>query len=463
MARAMELGESLPYSGDSTRTRLLVPPHHLNTHAVITGMTGSGKTGLIMVMVEEALRAGVPVLMLDIKGDLPNLLLQMPMGSPASFEPWVDTGAPGNEGRSAAELAAALAASRDVGLTQAGIAPEQAADFRAKTHVRVITPGSTAGESVHLLSSLERRSPLWDTDPEAARTALSETISLVLRLIQRDAGSVSPEHVVLAVLAGRRLRANQPADLASLMRDLKAPPVERVGELPFDEFMPKHQRKELLNALNALVASPTFETWREGASLDVGEWLKPVNGKTTATIVSVKHLDEGEKAMVLGVVLNEAVAHMRTLPGTAGLRALVVFDEVYGYLPPTPRDPPTKRPLTHLLKQGRAFGLGVVVATQNPMDLDYRALDNAGLWCIGRLQTEPDQRRVVEGLTTAENDNRGVTKESLESTIKSLRPRWFLVRDGQAAPVLLNPRQTLSWLKGPLTPIELKRALASQS
>ncbi len=223
-----------------------------------------------------------------------------------------------------------------------------------------------------------------------------------------------------------------------------------------DAFLPRTERRALAAALNSLLASPSFESWRTGAPVDVESWLTPSGPQTPAVIVSVAHLDDDERALVLGVLLEELLAWTRSLPGSQRLRALCVFDEVYGFLPPHPANPPTKRPLVALMKQARAFGVGVVIATQNPMDLDYRALGNAGLWCLGRLQTDGDRARVVEGLAGSD----AALARTIASTVQRLAPRWFVLRDVHAggAPVLLQPRWAMSWLRGPLTRVELRRA-----
>ncbi len=465
MARTFALGRWKPFDGVGTPQLHGLLPHHLVTHAAVVGMTGSGKTGLVFVLVEEALRSGVPVLLIDLKGDLANLLLSFPMGSPSAFAPWIDGTAPHHEGRPVEAIAAELAAGRDEGLLRFGVTPDDVATYQATTRVRVLTPGSTAGEPVHLLSSLERRSPLWDTDLESARAALSSAISLVLRLVGRDADPArSRDHALLAILAERRLRAGRPADLGGLIDDLEAPPIEEVGALTIDEFVPKAGRRELAAALNVMLVSPAVATWREGASLDVGAWLTPAEGRTPATVLSVAHLDEDDRAVVLGLVLEEVLAWVRGLPGTSSLRALVVFDEVYGFLPPHPANPPTKRPLVSLLKQARAYGVGVVVATQNPMDLDYRALSNAGLWFVGRLQTDADRDRVVDGMADAAGGGSGPTRAALSGTIKKLAKRWFVMRNVHAenATILVHPRHTISWMRGPVTRVELRTALAGR-
>ena len=455
--RTLYLGAGTPPRG-GTAASLFVPPHHLVTHAVVLGMTGSGKTGLLMVTVEEALRAGIPAIMIDVKGDLPNLLLAFPSFDAREFEPWVDghaePGAPVSP-----NLAADLASEREKQLAAWKLTQADVESFRANVDIRVLTPGSSAGEPLHILSSLEHRSASWDADPEASRAAISAAISLVLRLLGKDPDPArSREHVLLSVLAERRLQQGQTAELGSLLGEVLVPPMERIGALAVDEFLPEKERKSLAAALNTLLASPTFASWRQGVSMDIKSWLTPKNGRTPAVIISVAHLDDDERTLVLGVLLEEILAYTRSLPGTRHLRALVVFDEVYGLLPPHPHNPPTKRPTVALMKQGRAFGVGVIVATQNPMDLDYRTLSNAGFWAIGRLQTDADRERVVESL--ANENEPGSSAAELSAQIRRLGQRWFLVRNVHATPntVLLKPRWALSFLRGPMTLGDIRRA-----
>ncbi|WP_049876322.1 ATP-binding protein [Sorangium cellulosum] len=471
--RPFTLGRSRPLSGDpgaAGARPFELPAHHLVTHGVVVGMTGSGKTGLVMVLVEEALRSGVPVLMVDVKGDLPNLLFTFPELSAAEFEPWIDPSAAARDGRSTADVAEGLAARWRDGLTSSGLGPADVAALRARMAPRLLTPGTTAGEPVHVLSALEARSPLWDEDEEAAREALSASLSLLLRLVGRDPDPArSREHVLLAHLAERRLRARRAAGLEELLADLADPPIAAVGALGVDEFFAPKERQALARELNTLLASPTFATWRKGAPLDVAAWLAPQagsgGGKTPAVIVSVAHLDDDERLLVLGLLFDQLLSWVRGLSGTSDLRALVVFDEVFGFLPPHPANPPTKRPLLALLKQARAFGVGVVLATQNPMDLDYKALSNAGAWFVGRLQTDADRERVVEGLSGADGGAGGVGAAALSATLKALPPRTFFVRDVHMQPpsFLAETRFSLSWLRGPVTRREIGRLVRSIS
>ena len=458
MQRTLHLGTKRSLDGKKALGELRLPPHHLLTHAVIVGMTGSGKTGLVIVMIEEALRAGIPVLVFDIKGDMANLLLALRDFDHATMAQWVEAAAGDEDGLPDEAVVAAAVAARKKGLAEHGIFEADIEDYVRKTHIRVITPGSDAGESLHLLSALERRSTRWDTDVPGARAALSAAISFVLRLIGRvgDPGR-SKEHAFLSVLAEERLLRGESAALETLLPLILEPPMTVVGALPVDAFLSPKRRADLAADLNTLLASPSFLLWRQGQSVDVAAWMESVGGKTPVTIVSVAHLDDDERGLVLGVILEEVLTWVRTLPGSSQLRGLVFFDEVYGYLPPHPAKPPTKKPLVSLMKQARAFGVGCVLATQNPMDLDYRALSNAALWFLSRLPTDMDRERLLEGL--GENKK----KSELGAIVKKLEQRWFLMKGIKTDDVfLLFPRWAISYLRGPMTPSEIKRAAGTE-
>lgn len=465
--QTLYLGATRSLTGGGEERRLLLPAHHLTTHGVVVGMTGSGKSGLVTVLAEEALRNGIPLLMIDVKGDLANLLLSFPSFEPTQFAQWMNSSSSPDDEREQAEIARSFAEERAAALLSWDITEPDLQRYSAARAIRVITPGSTAGEPLHVLSALERPNKRWLEDPESARTALAAAVSLVLRLLGRDADPArSREHVLLSLLAEQRLHAGQSADLGALLTDLEVLPMSEIGALPVDRFLAKKERQSLAAALNGLLVSPTFASWRQGATLDIEDWLSlssplDTTRRSPGIIVSVAHLDDEERGLVLGVLLEELLTWVRTLPGSRKLRALVVFDEVYGFMPPHPANPPTKRPLVALMKQARAFGVGVVVATQNPMDLDYRALSNAGLWCIGRLQTDADRARVVDAL--AGNNKQGTS--TLSDTVRRIAPRWFVVRDAHAGgePTLLQPRYAMSLLRGPMTRAEIKRAIQERA
>lgn len=461
-ARPLFLGKAKDLTADdSAMVPIEIPAHHLVTHSVIVGMTGSGKTGLAMVMVEEALRSKIPVLMVDIKGDLPNLFLAPVDLQAQGFERWIDSEAAVRDGKTIAQAAEEVSTQWREGLARWSLGAEQLRAMRESIQPRIFTPGATIAEPIHLLSALEVPSDLWESDEDAARDALSSAVSLLLQLMKRDSDPTqSREHVVLSQLAERRLRARQPATLELLLADLARPPIERIGAMSFAEFLPEKERLSLSQQINTLLASSTFSTWRQGAALNVSQWFtRPRDGKTPAVILSVAHLDDSERLLVLGLLFDSILHWVRSLSGTSELRALVVFDEVYGFLPPHPANPPTKKPLLGLLKQARAFGVGMVLATQNPMDLDYKALSNAGLWMVGRLQTDADRERVVEGLAGSDSGAGGLDAPSLEMALKSLPKRRFFVRDVHRTPQcgLLDSRWSLSWLRGPITRAELRQ------
>ena len=452
MSLTFRMGKRRTLKG-ADRGNFELPADDLVTHGVIVGMTGSGKTGLITVLVEEAIRNGIPVLLLDVKGDLPNLKLAFPSYDAKHIGPWVEAARGDEDGIADGALVDEVAAERRKELMSWGISEDDLAQYCASTHVRVITPGSDAGESLHLLSALERRSTRWDHDVVGARSTLEAAVSMVLRLMGRDPDPAqSRAHALLTAIAERRLVAKLPADLASLLPDIITPPFETIGALDVETYIGLKARGELAADLNTLIASSSLARWRQGQDLDVGKWMEPVDGKTTATIISVAHLQDDERALALGVVLEEALAWTRSQPGTNKCRGLIVFDEIYGYLPPHPHDPPTKRPLVTLMKQARAFGVGCILATQNPMDLDYRALSNAGTWIIGRLQTEADLKRVIEGL--------GETmKGPIATKLKRIGKRWFVVRSaGTNELSMLQPRWAISLLRGPMTAREIASA-----
>src|SRR6478752_4018954 len=302
----LSLGAWRQLNGADGGRVLGLPAEHLVTHGVVVGMTGSGKTGLVTVLVEEAARAKVPTVVIDVKGDLPNLLLAFDSFEPAALLPWIEGPAEGGDAGESAARAVALADKRRAALAEAGIGEAELSSYVRSTNVRVLTPGGSAGEALHMLSSLERRSARWDSDPEAARDALTAAVSLVLRLLGREPDPAkSREHVLLSVLAERRLAAGQNAELGALMEDVLEPPIDESGALSVDSFMKKSERKALAAALNSLLAAPSFASWRQGTTLDIADWVTPKDGKTPIVIVSVAHLDDEERALVLGVLLEE--------------------------------------------------------------------------------------------------------------------------------------------------------------
>jgi len=457
---AFYLGRTRPSTG-LDRQDLLLDSRDLVTHGVILGMTGSGKTGLGIALLEEAAMDGVPALVVDPKGDLGNLLLTFPDLAPADFEPWVDADEAARRGMSAASLAEETAGAWRRGLAEWGQDGERIRRLREAAEVVVYTPGSTAGRPVSVLASLSAPSPLVRQDPELFGDRVQSTVSSILGLLELPADPLkSREHLLLSALFQKAWSEGGSLGLEELIRQVQSPPVTRIGVLELDSFYPASERFDLAMRLNALLASPSFQAWMQGDPLEPGSLLYSPEGRPRLAIFSIAHLSDAERMFFVTLLMDSALAWMRGLSGTTSLRALLYMDEVLGYLPPV-ANPPSKRPLLTLLKQARAFGLGLVLATQNPVDLDYKALANAGTWFVGRLQTERDRMRVGEGLAQALGS--AADPQALEAALGSLERRVFLLLSPGQAPTLFETRWCMSFLRGPLTREDLRRLQPSGS
>jgi len=459
MAKGLYLGKEVDPATGALGDRIELDPSDLLTHGLIVGMTGSGKTGLAIALVEEVLRQGVPVIAIDPKGDLGNLLLLFEGLDAASFEPWIDPGAASRAGKTVDSAAREAAASWRKGLEEWGLGAAEVAALRAARDAVVYTPGSSSGVPLNVLHSLEAPGVPFESAEEDLRDEIAAIVAGLLRLIRIDADPIqSRESVLLANLIESAWRAGTGLTLESLVGMVADPPFERLGALALESVYPRKERERLMMALNNLLASPAFEAWREGEPLDVDRLLRDGAGRPRLSIVYTAHLSDDERLFVTALVLDKVKTWMRRQPGTAQLRALVYMDEVFGYFPPHPANPPTKRPLLTLLKQARAQGVGVVLATQNPVDVDYKGLGNMGTWMVGRLQTEQDRQRLREGLLGV-----GVEEKTLDRLLDATRKRVFLLHDvHRPGPMLLHSRWVLSYLRGPLTRDEVSRLTAAR-
>jgi hypothetical protein len=441
--------------GEATDDLVLYDSADLTTHAVIIGMTGSGKTGLGIGLIEEAAIDRIPVIAIDPKGDLGNLLLAFPALSPDDFTPWVDPHAAATAGQSPAEYAADQAAAWHRGLERSGQPPERIARLRAAADFALYTPGSTAGRPLSVLASLAPPPAAVRDDVDLYRQHLQGVVGGLLALAGIEADPLtSREHVLLSTVLDAAWQAGRGLDLAGLVATLPAPGISRVGVLDLETFFPAKDRMALALRLNNLLASPGFAAWTAGEPLSAGALLHTAAGQPRVSVLSIAHLGDAERMFFITLLLNDLIAWMRTQPGTTSLRAILYMDEVFGYLPPTAA-PPSKALLLTLLKQARAYGLGVVLATQNPVDLDYKALANAGTWMIGRLQTAQDRNRVRDGLAAAAG---GLDPGQIEATLAGLGKRRFLLHNvHEAAPVVFETRWTMSYLRGPLTRDDIRR------
>jgi hypothetical protein len=430
----------------------------LTTHAVCVGMTGSGKTGLCLSLLEEAAIDGVPAICIDPKGDLGNLMLTFPKLAPADFEPWVDAGDAARKGVSVAELAAKTAEDWKSGLSEWDQTPERIGKLRDAAEVSIYTPGAETGLPLSVLRSFAPPSPELLADAGALRDRVGSVVSGLLSLLGLEADPIgSREHILLANILEGAWRKGLSLDMTGLIQAVQKPAFDKLGAFDLETFFPAKERLKLAMQLNNLIASPGFATWLSGEPLDAQRLLFTAEGKPRISIISIAHLNDAERMFIVTLVLNEVIAWMRNQSGTSSLRAILYMDEIFGFFPPT-ANPPSKQPMLTLLKQARAFGLGVVLATQNPVDLDYKGLSNCGTWFIGRLQTERDKLRVIEGLKSALAGNE--EGSDLEGLMSNLTQRVFLMRNvHDDAPVLMKTRWALSYLRGPLTGPEIARVM----
>jgi hypothetical protein len=443
-------------------TPLLYQTENLTTHAVCVGMTGSGKTGLCLALLEEAAIDGIPVIAIDPKGDVGNLLLTFPELAAGDFRPWIEEAEAEREGITPDALAEQTAARWREGLAQWGQDGARIARFREAAETAIYTPGSSAGLPLSVLRSFDAPSQEIIEDAELLSDRIGGAVSGLLTLVGIQADPIqSREHILISQLLDASWRTGKNLDLAELVRQIQTPPLERVGSVDLETFYPTKARTELAMKLNNLLAAPSFAAWMEGEPLSIPSLLHTKDGKPRVSIVSIAHLSEAERMFFVTILLNELVSWVRTQSGTSSLRAILYMDEVFGYFPPT-ANPPSKKPMLTLLKQARAYGLGIVLATQNPVDLDYKGLSNTGTWFLGRLQTERDKARVLEGLEGA-SAAAGSTfnRSEMEATLAGLGKRVFLLNSvHEDQPTVFESRWCLSYLRGPLTRTQIQTLMA---
>jgi hypothetical protein len=440
-------------------TLVLYDSKDLVTHAVCVGMTGSGKTGLCISLLEEAAIDNIPAIIIDPKGDLANLLLTFPDLTAEDFRPWLNQDDAAKKGIAPDEFARQQSEMWKRGLENWGESGARIKKLKDAADFFIIyTPGSNAGIPVSILKSFAAPPAEVIEDNESFTGKISSTATSLLGLIGIDADPLkSREHILLSTILANAWKNGQDLDLATLIHQIQDPPVKKVGVLDLDSFFPSKDRVELSLAINNLLAAPSFSAWLEGVPLDIGEMLHSGTGKPRHAIFSIAHLNDAERMFFVSLILNQTLAWMRTQAGTTSLRALLYMDEIFGYFPPV-SNPPSKLPLLTLLKQARAFGLGIVLATQNPVDLDYKGLSNTGTWFIGRLQTERDKARVLEGLEgAASTQGSSFDKQKMEQTLAGLGSRIFLMNNvHEDEPVVFETRWALSYLCGPLTRSQIK-------
>ena len=430
----------------------------LVTHGVVLGMTGSGKTGLCLALLEEAAMDNIPAIVIDPKGDISNLLLTFPNLAAEDFRPWINEDDAAKKGVSPDEFAAKTAETWKNGLADWGQSPERIAQLKEKVDINIFTPGSKAGIPVSILSSLEVPPFEVMDDAELLGERITSTTASLLTLAGlKDEAGETAETVLVATIFQYAWKNDQNLTLETLIRHIQKPPFDKVGVMDLESFISQKARQALALKFNNLLASPGFSAWLEGTPLDIAKMLHAPDGKPRISIFSIAHLSDGDRMFFVSLLLNQTLGWMRGQSGTTSLRALLYMDEIYGYLPPS-ANPPSKKPMMTLLKQARAFGLGCLLATQNPVDLDYKALSNIGTWFLGRLQTERDKLRVLDGLEGAAGaQNAKFDRGEMEKLLSALGNRIFLMNNvHEDHPVLFHVRWVMSYLTGPLTRTSIK-------
>ena len=437
----------------------------LTTHAVVVGMTGSGKTGLCITLLEEAILDNIPAIVIDPKGDITNLLLTFPNLQPLDFESWVNPDDARRAGMDVPTFAKEIADKWRDGLQDWGIVPDRLKWLQYAARYSIYTPGSDAGLPISILASLRAPQDGWQGNGEAHRERISGIVTALLALAGIDAEPVKDaEHVLLSNIFEHNWKQGRDVNLADIVLQVQQPPFETLGVLPVDQYISEKKRYQLAMTLNNIIAAPSFQSWIHGEPLNIQNMLYQANGRPKVSVFYTAHLNETERMFITTLILESMLSWMRTQSGTTSLRALLYIDEIYGYFPPYPKNPPTKEPLLRLIKQARAFGVGMILATQNPGDLDYKSLSNAGTWFIGRLQAENDRRRIMAGLEEMADASEELDLDDMAQIVSGIKPRTFLMRNVHNAgkPLVLHSRWAMNYLAGPLTRTQITQLMATQ-
>ncbi len=446
-------------SFEATEVLTLLKNKNFTTHAAIIGMTGSGKTGLGIDILEEAAIDNIPSIVIDPKGDMGDMLLTDPEFKPESFLPWVEDEAK-SKGEEPLAYAAKIANMWKEGIASFGQDSSRVAKFAAVDKT-IYTPGSSSGVGINILSSLSKPSMEIMEDSDSFTAYLSSTVASLLALVDIEANPLeSKEFILLSQIIANAWQNDKDLGIDTLVGSIITPTFKKIGVLPLESFYPQSERFKLASKFNSVIASPAFMGWLSGESLDIDKLLFTSDGKAKVSIFSIAHLNDSQKMFFVTLLLNKVIAWMRRQSGSNRLRALLYMDEIYGFFPPV-KNPPSKEPMITLLKQARAYGLGVVLSTQNPVDLDYKGLSNIGTWCIGRLQTTQDIERVIDGLGGKIDSS--FSKTEIANLLANLKKRTFFLKSAHLDDIrLFTTRWVLSYLKGPLKKDEIARLMASK-
>ena len=445
---------------DGQITPLVYQNKDLLTHAAIIGMTGSGKTGLGITLLEEAAIDAIPSIIIDPKGDMTNLLLNFPELNPSDFEPWLDDSEVSNSGGTKEELAIKVSNSYKEGIQRDFQDLSRVKKLKDSADFTIYTPGSSAGIQVSILSSFKAPTIEILEDMELFSNIINSTVHSILSLIDNKSDETSKESILLASIFTNYFKEQKDLTLEELITLIVTPPFSKIGVFDLETFFPQSDRLKFALKINTIIASPSFSTWLEGESLDISKMLYSQSGKAKVNIFSIAHLNDSQRMFFVTILLNQILAWMRRQEGTTSLKALLYMDEIFGYFPPQ-ANPPSKQPMLTLLKQARSFGIGVILSTQNPVDIDYKGLSNIGTWFIGRLQTKQDIEKVIDGLSSA--SEKGLNKQELSLALGTLAKRNFIMKNINEEHIkTFETRWALSYLKGPLSKDAIKKLMENK-
>lgn len=426
----------------------------LTTHAAIIGMTGSGKTGLGISLLEEAAIDNIPSIIIDPKGDMGNLLLTFPNLQGSDFEPWIEEQDAVNNGLSVSEFALKTAQTWKSGVEADFQNQERIQKLKDSADFTIYTPGSSSGVQISILSSFKAPSIEVLEDNELLVSLINSTVSSILSLIDEKDDSSSKEFILISTIFMNSYSNQKDLSLEELITYIVTPPFSKIGIFDLETFFPQNERLKLALKLNTIIANPSFKSWIEGEPLDISNLLYDESGKAKVSIFSIAHLNDSQRMFFVSLLLNQMVSWMRRQEGTTSLKALLYMDEIFGYFPPN-ANPPSKQPMLTLLKQARSFGVGIILSTQNPVDIDYKGLANIGTWFIGRLQTKQDKEKVIDGLSSAVEGK--IDKNEMENLLSNLEKRTFIMKNiNEDGIKIFQTRCTLSYLKGPITKEQIK-------
>ncbi|MGH2308214.1 ATP-binding protein [Aliarcobacter sp. ERUVET-8] len=441
-------------------TPLVYQNKDLLTHAAIIGMTGSGKTGLGITLLEEAAIDAIPSIIIDPKGDMTNLLLNFPELNPSDFEPWLDDSEVSNSGGTKEELAIKVSNSYKEGIQRDFQDLSRVKKLKDSADFTIYTPGSSAGVQISILSSFKAPTIEILEDMELFSNIINSTVHSILSLIDNKSDETSKESILLASIFTNYFKEQKDLTLEELITLIVTPPFSKIGVFDLETFFPQSDRLKFALKINTIIASPSFSSWLEGESLDISKMLYSQSGKAKVNIFSIAHLNDSQRMFFVTILLNQILAWMRRQEGTTSLKALLYMDEIFGYFPPQ-ANPPSKQPMLTLLKQARSFGIGVILSTQNPVDIDYKGLSNIGTWFIGRLQTKQDIEKVIDGLSSASEN--GLNKQELSLALGTLAKRNFIMKNiNEESIKTFETRWALSYLKGPLSKDAIKKLMENK-